>query len=326
MLDASQQREASRGGDGTDADQVAELRRLARESIGPGATTMTVDGKVDLTWRSQQFPGGMRSNATMRFIDMSYQGSESFKGWSVVNLGNTVVMLNPLGEQRRFFSESSRVNPDRRATLSGGIMILERPGRISAVDLFAIQQSRLSDAALWSRVFGSDSDGARKRRSSLTPLGDTVSYYPTESGTVGPTSEFRVGPVLGDRILVLQAGELVALRLTDGETLWRNASAPRSGQMIANDRELIMVTTSLHQAATLTRFNLLDGQTIGQEKWDHGTVWTTSGKNVLTYSESLDNNLLTVRVVDPFSDRVLLETEVAKEQRASRQGARSRSR
>ncbi len=42
-------------------------------------------------------------------------------------------------------------------------------------------------------------------------------------------AEFRVGPVLGDRVLVLQGGDLMAIDLATSETLWRNSMAPQNG-------------------------------------------------------------------------------------------------
>ena len=306
--------------DELDEESLVKLNALARSGIEPGGESLAVEGSVTLDWQNNSLPSAARAGSTQKLVETANLGGNTFKGWTVINLSGAALLQKPLGERQRFSVELRR-GIDRRASISGGMMLLERPGQISALNLFAIRENRIADALLWNRDFGSEGNSVTQRRPIQMPLGDSIWLYPTNTLVSSLTSEFRVGPVLGDRVLILQAGDLLAIRATDGETIWRNSNAPTKGNIVVDGDRVALVSTRGRAGASMHQFHLDDGRDLGEADWTHGDVWTTAGKHVLTYQADQSGVDVRVRLVDPFADRVILET-MSKSNRASNIGTR----
>ncbi|QEF97316.1 Outer membrane protein assembly factor BamB [Stieleria maiorica] len=292
-------------------DATIELQTRAEESLAATESSIDVASPVSLTWKSQSLPGAGRSTFLQAVVDPTLYGGQSFQGWKVVNRGGSVMFQNPDGNVMQLPMDEFRAArvQDRKAKISGGLMILERPGRISAVDLFALQGSRRSDASLWARDFGADGASNTQRKIETTVFGDSNFSYPTNAGAANQISEFRVGPVLGDRVLVLQAGDLLAVDTTNSETLWRNSSAPTLGHILVDQDRVAVVSYMKGIVSSVSQFDLFDGRAIESAEWEHGKVWATSGKHVLAYQVDAKSSAATVRLVDPFAGKVVLEID-----------------
>jgi outer membrane protein assembly factor BamB len=290
---------------------VEELSDLAAKSIGGGFPDLEVTDEVQLTWQSQALPPGARASFAQRISKPTIQAGKSFAGWSIVNNSGAVALLNPIGESSRLTYDSFQQSgvSDRQAIVSGGLLVLEKPGEISVLDLFAVRNNQSADAMLWSRDFSSDRSPSRK--AARTEFGDTIYSYPTNSSAANLISEFRVGPVLGDRMLLLLSGELICLNATDGESLWRNSQAPPIGHMVAEEGRLAVVSFQPNRISEINEFDLLDGRKLGTRPWEYGNVWASSGKHILAYQSAANGASATVRLVDPFRDEVVLEIESA---------------
>ena len=290
-----------------DEESIGNLTTLAKSGIEAGGASISVEGSVELDWQSSSLPRIARSGSTQKLVDLSNRGGNTFQGWALMNLGGVAMLQNPIGVQRPFTTQMRR-GSDQRCTISGGLMLLERPGQVSAIDLFKIRENRIADANLWQRDFGSKGNTVTQRRPIPMPLGDSIWLYPTNSLVSNLTSEFRVGPVLGDRILILQAGDLVAIKAMDGKPIWRNSNAPTKGNIVVDGDRVALVSSRGRLGASLHWFHLADGRSMGESQWDHGDVWATAGKHVLTYQEQQNGSEVRVRLVDPFEDKVVLET------------------
>ncbi|MEO1524481.1 MAG: PQQ-binding-like beta-propeller repeat protein, partial [Planctomycetota bacterium] len=289
-----------------DDETIAMLEKQAESGIDPGGDALAVEGSVSLDWQNNSIPGAARISTSMKLVETANLGGNTFAGWSVLNLSGASFLQKPLGEQQRFAIEMRR-GLDHRATISGGLLLLERAGQISAINLFAIRENRITDATLWKRDFGSEGKSVSQPRSAQMPLGDSIRLYPTNNLINSETSEFRVGPVLGDRVLVLQAGDLLSIRATDGKTIWRNSNAPTKGHMVADDGRVALICNR-RDASTKSLFSLADGRSLEESEWLLGKAWTTAGKHVLTYDEEENGSRVRVRLVNPFNEEVILET------------------
>ena len=284
-------------------------RAISRSTIIPD---IDPELPVNLTWNSQAIPGRARTTFTQTIVHPSLQSGRSFRGTTIVNVAGSVMLQDGNGQSMPLPLDEFRAatrSQDRKAKLSGGLLILERPGRVSAIDLFAMKTSRRRDALLWSRDFGAEGAIVNQRKTETTPFGDSSFSYPANSGAANIISEFRVGPLLGDRLLVLQTGDLIAVDTTNRETLWRNSDAPTIGHMLAHEGQVAVVSYMKGIMSTVTKFDLLDGRKLDSSYWEYGKVWTTSGKHVLAYQLDAKSSAATVRLIDPFSGDVVLETE-----------------
>ncbi|MCA9135096.1 MAG: PQQ-binding-like beta-propeller repeat protein [Planctomycetales bacterium] len=291
--------------------EMKELQGTIRQKIEQESPRLDLSTPISLTWQSQAMPSSARSAFMQTVVRPALNGGQTFKGWTVINRGGSVMFQDANGNDLPLPMDEFRTtrSSDRKATISGGLMILERPGRISAIDLFSVRSNRRTDALLWTLDFGADGATVTKSRINTTPFGDSSFSYPTNSSAANVNSEFRVGPLLGDRLLVLQSGELMAVDASNSETLWRNSDAPTLGHIVVADKRVAVVSYVTAADATVTQFDLLDGRKLSTSPWEYGKVWATNGTHVLSYEMDSKDSAATVRLVNPFSGDVLLETE-----------------
>ncbi len=135
-------------------------------------------------------------------------------------------------------------------------MVVVMPDGLIGVDLFNLLADN-GDAVCWQRSMSGDGGPVARRRSAITPFDDqVVRYYIASNVTSNIIPEFRLGPIMGDRVLILQGGDLMAIDLLTDETLWRNSSAPLSGAVLCDGRRVAVVSPSTEEVVF---FDLLDG-------------------------------------------------------------------
>ncbi|MCC9599871.1 PQQ-binding-like beta-propeller repeat protein [Stieleria sp. JC731] len=291
-----------------------EIEKSIADITAEGEAVAKIDPtqSVSINWQQSSTMGISRTPTTQYTVRPTIDGGESFNGWTIANLPNAVMMQTPIGQYVPMPMDEYRSvrNSDRAATISGGLMISERPGRISAIDMTQMQTGRRNDALLWTRDFGGNGSNV-KRQSKPTAFGDTVYSYPTNSLAANVISELRIGPIMGDRMLALHSGELLAISTATGEVMWRNSEAPAVGHMVVDSGKIAIASYMRGVVSTLTKFDLYDGQKADSKDWTFGDIWTSAGKHVLAYQVNDKQSGATVRLINPFDvdNQVVLETE-----------------
>lgn len=291
-------------------ERWSEIEALGKGSQEQNADFLDLSADVTLQWSSQRMSGSSINQLnTPDVAGAKHLYGETFRGWNVISDATSVWTQNPLGEPRRLSIQRMATRSYRgyQVAMNGGVMLMVRQGDVTAVDLFKLRSPPRGDLVLWQRTFGSGSL-APKRRSGTSPFGDLIEK--NVIGTLG--HEFYVGPMLGDRVIVLQGGELMAIDLLNEETLWRNSDAPIGGVVLC-DGEKIAVVRHFEMKPRLETevayFNVHDGEKISSKAWEHGAIWASAGKHVLCYSNTDDQSTRRVSLVDAFSGQVVLETE-----------------
>ncbi|MAI72439.1 MAG: hypothetical protein CMM01_16220 [Rhodopirellula sp.] len=284
-----------------DAELLDETRRTAEEALVEKAWPANVKAK---------WTGGTRSrypNGTSIQVSLDVQAGEQFRGFELLGTSGSIALRGPDGVPKplslfgRSFGRSFGTQ-HWRAMVSGGVMVIHTTTHLFAVDLAKVNKPG-SDSILWSReILGSVGRGLNLETTS-TPFGDQVSNFRLESSNMRERPEYRVGPVLGDRVLVLRGGELKAISLQDGEEIWRTNAAPKSG-FVLSDGQRVAVVSSTSQETVF--FDIADGRELDRTKFEFGELWRSAGENVLCYHETDEDNVFDVKIVNPFTGKVLL--------------------
>jgi hypothetical protein len=286
------------------ADEIDRLAELAlRSEAAPHW-----DDYVSLTWDAQQTRQRGFSIPGQRVASTEVVAGKSYEHWRLVSEGSTpLAMRDGTGQLRPVTMEGfdRRADGDRETWICGTFMLILMPTELVGVDLQHVMAGD-GEAVMWQRGLGGDGAPIAKRRSETTPFEDQiVRYYLTDGASSNVLPEFRVGPVLGDRILVLQGGDLMALDLQSAETLWRNSTAPRSGAVLADDGKVAVVSPVTGEVVF---FDVLDGRRLNATTWKFGNVWATAGAHALCWKENADSQgVFDIQLVNPFTGDVLLQ-------------------
>ena len=295
----------------TDDDGVASVVDEVQLQREWNATRAKVDvnQEVTLSWQTQSIPGAARMQQSQQIVMPKIHGGRTFQGWRIISRVGSIMLQDPNGDALPLPINDFGRTRDSRASISGGLMLLERPGHIAAVDLFSIRTNRNRDAQLWTKNFGGDGLASTKSSTETTIFGDRISSYPSNAPAANLNSEFRVGPCLGDRLLVLQAGDLLAVDTISGETIWQNSNAPLLGHIVVDGGQVAVVSSRPGVPAEVTTFDLLDGRKIGSTPWNQGRIWTSNDRHVLCYTLGENGSSAKVRLVNPITKQVHLETD-----------------
>lgn len=266
---------------------------------------------------------------SLRATAPSIQGGNSYRGWVITNDYLGTRLQDPLGTTLsipappRPSGSSSQSNCV--GIFSGGAFLLQRAGKLSMLDMTTIATQRRSDMLRWSQDFAKETGGSITRRSRATVFGDAQPRY---FGTTGSTSqsEFRVGPILGDRVIVLNNSTLSAIDVMTGDRIWARSGVPGTGQMIAKDDLVALVTPSQYgnnlTDGTVNVYSISDGRLVDTRPWKHGEVWSANGNHVLAYQQETGASVATVRLVEPMTDKVVQEIEAPVAQPVNDEGTR----
>jgi len=288
-------------GDSYDQDRAKEIRQAAQSKINPVSWSKS----ADLNWEPRPRPN---SRVTFRQLvsPTKIQAGQQFEGWALVSdSANAISLRDSAGLIRRVPTEplQSRNGEDRKSKICGGFLAVMTTNGLSGVDMFRLHSGG-GDAVFWNRSFGVQGMPLARSTTETNPFNDKViRYYMISSGAKRIVPELKLGPILGDRLIVLQGGDLLAIDLLSGETLWRNSNAPNSGVVLADgDRVAVVSPASRRQDF----FNVMDGRKLGTAKWGHGKIWAAAGTNVLSFQDRPDKQI-DVKLVNPFTDTVLLQ-------------------
>jgi outer membrane protein assembly factor BamB len=284
-----------------DRDRAAEIRQAAEAKV----IDVSWPDSAQLTWESRQ--SSIRNVAyRQRTSPTKVQAGQQFEGWMLVSdRASAIAMRDPMGLVRRVPAERirSRDSTDKHAQICGGFMAVMTTSGLTGIDLFRLLSGD-GDAILWNRSFGPQSGSLARGQRKTTPFDDQViRYYITTGGATQNRPELKLGPIVGDRLILLQGGELLAIDLLTSATLWRNSNAPKSGVIVTDGQRVAVVSPV---AKRVDFFNLMDGRKVGSEKWIHEDIWSATETNVLAYQEG-SNQKTTVKLINPFSGEVLLE-------------------
>jgi hypothetical protein len=139
----------------------------------------------------------------------------------------------------------------------------------------------------------------------VTPFDDRLVRYDIGSiNTANSIPEFRLGPILGDRVLMLQGGDLLAVDLLTTETLWRNSTAPPSGAVLCDGERVAVVSPATNEVVF---FSLHDGQRLMSEPWQGGEIWEATSTHVLSYRETNTAQRYDLLLTNPFTGQAVLQ-------------------
>lgn len=292
-------------------ERISEINAGLRETAWPEQVSLTWDARTTRIIRSL--------SQTQRFSELRRLAGEQIKGWKLYGEGSSPLsLMSPEGMRLRIAVDGDVSEAEKTAVVSGGTMVVVTRKDLIAVNLHALF-SGIGDPVLWQRPITGDGGAPMSRRSSVTPFDDKVVRYAVDNSmTSAVIPEFALGPVLGDRVIVLQGGDLIALDLITADTLWRNAAAPVSGAVVSDGERLAVVSDATR---TVAYFDPVDGRQLGTEDWEGGQIWSSLGSHVLSYRPSEVPDQFKVQLTNPFSGAVILEHEAMRANRARGDGA-----
>jgi len=286
----------------SNADRVDQIRKAAKAKI----SEYSWPEKATLQWAPRR--ASIRNMAYNQKISVTrIQSGQQFEGWTLISQPNSsIVLRDPSGLIRgvRGGRNPRQDGSDKQALISGGFMAILSARGLTGVDLFRLQAGE-NDAVLWNRSLGAQSTPMARRHSQTNLFNDQqIRYLINAPGDVQNPPELRLGPIVGDRLIVLQGGELLALDVLTSTTLWRNSKAPKSGVIVCDGNQVAVVSS---KSKRVDFFDVMDGRKIDSKAWVHEKVWEATETHVLSYQQRADK--ATIKLVNPFSGEVLLETE-----------------
>jgi len=283
-----------------DAKLLDEIRNTAEQDLVEKAWPANVKSN----WIGR--PRAGYSSGTSSHASVEVQAGEQFRGLEVFSIGTNIVVRAPDGVSKtislggRPIVRSSGSN-HLRAMVSGRVMIVQTLSRLVAIDLAKLYKTN-TNSILWTRVISGSGGDELTVQSTATPFGDQVRSFRLKSTNMN-RPEFQVGPVLGDRVLVLRGGELKARSIQTGEEIWQTNTAPKSG-FVLSDGQRVAVVSSTDKETVF--FDIVDGRELGRKPFEFGEPWRTAGENVLCYQETEQDNVFDIKLVNPFTEKVLL--------------------
>ncbi len=264
--------------------------------------------EVNLSWVSQQIISTGFNVPAQRFAATRHIAGKQFENWVLLGEGSSpLAMRDPnKGSIRQIVLESvdRSLDTDKEAIVCGSFMVIVLPTELIGVNLRSVVAAD-GEAVVWRRSLSGDGGAIARRRSDTNPFeAQIIKYAMVNTSSINDNAEFRLGPVLGDRIIMGQGSELIALDLETKEPLWRNSDAPSSGAILEQDGRVAVVSPS---SKKVDYFNLLDGRKLESKPWTHGDRWAAAGRNVLCYAKTDEKRVYVIRLVDAFTGEVKLE-------------------
>ncbi|TWT54432.1 PQQ enzyme repeat protein [Rubripirellula amarantea] len=294
--------------EGLEPNQIERLDEITK-------LTNAVNGEyewpapVTLKWPSTRSPAAARFMSTSTHKTATLSGL-TFDGWRLVTEPNAQLAIRDSSGGSHPLAINGAMQNDsdyKEANISGGLMMITMASQLMCIDLAHVEKND-GEGIMWTKGLTGDGSPLAQSRRSTTPFGDEVVRYNINASTPSKViSEFTVGPILGDRIAVLQGGDLYVIDLMTSETIWRNSTAPKGGNVVCKGNQIAVVSESSREIAI---FDLRDGRLIEKKPWTQGFIWESAGPYVLAYSAT-DPSRKThnIRLVDPFNDAVVLEQE-----------------
>ncbi len=298
-----------------DFDGGEALDELVKQ-LGSVQEPMKWSETAEMNWqpRPERTRAGIVSTAMV--AETKVVAGDQFRGWRLVSEDAYAMALRDTRGYPRGIpiqtQDQQREVSQNEAKIVGGVMVVVTPNAMLGIDLHRLEE-QTEDPLLWRHGFSSDETAALRRRSNPTRFGDQVFQFTMIAGEVARSvPKFSLGPILGDRVLALQGGDLICLDLRTGETLWHTLGAPTSGEVLVQGDEVAVVSD---EEKRLVFYNLHDGRKVRETVWTQGQIWWGEANHVLTYASTEVERQYQVRLINPFSGNVLLETSAMESNR-----------
>ncbi len=252
-------------------------------------------------------------------LDVQARSGQHVQAFQIITEdGKSLAIRNPEGRVTASISGEPSEGGDgiRAAMIDGGTLVALMPRELIAVDLFAAVSGR-SDALLWRHPWRDELGGRQARSvSSATPFGDYNKRYeiseprrgdrPDEPRQTSP-GEYRLGPIHGNQVFVLNAGQLQAFDLARRGLQWSTGGVAQAGWVLAADDQVAVVSRTGNQGM-VERFRTIDGKRLDQHTWPlDERLWFATGRHLLTYKTVSTNLPESVTLTDVFSNEVVLQ-------------------
>ncbi|PHQ35371.1 oxidoreductase [Rhodopirellula bahusiensis] len=246
---------------------------------------------VNLEWQSMRMPrsSGMMMN-DRRYAKTTHLMGRQLRGWSAMSDNmNSLALMNPYGIHRSIPIEgfSGMRSLGNELTYSGGLMLLLTQSELIAIDLFRTLGANGEEAIRWRRTLGTDGQPVAKRRSAATPFGNQIYRNMMVSATAdNGEAQLILGPVLGDRLFLLQGTELICLDAVSGEERWRTPTEAVGNAVVHANGRVLVVSKTQNQ---IESYDIHDGGLLGIQKRSIGSVIASLGSHVLTVTQVRKN-------------------------------------
>ncbi|MCM2371153.1 outer membrane protein assembly factor BamB family protein [Aporhodopirellula aestuarii] len=241
--------------------------------------------EVDLQWQSSRLPQTQPLVSDRRYARTTRLMGRRMLGWQAISDNNPLALLDHDGIPRPVPVEglSNRNSSDKEVTISGGLMLVLTPSELIAIDLFRVSAGGVNEIVRWRQSLHPDGQPVAKRRSETSKFGDQVYRYVSNSPTANADdAQLRLGPVLGDRLFLLQGEDLVCYHCVTGEQLWRSRTGlPGSGVVVGDGR----VGVLSERADAVAYFDWFDGSLLESKKMPIDSVIATLGSHALLVSK-----------------------------------------
>lgn len=320
--------------DGLAEDGLTVLERLRNRSDAPESESLAeLEDELEALRQNFEWPEDARviwepqprrTRATMSFrqqlADTTIQYGEEFRDWRLNSEGAFALGIrDPNGGSRGIplrFESQQRDMRQNEAKIAGGMMVIITSNALIGVDMHRLRD-RDAECVLWAYNLSSDGTSQLNRRSRPTRFGDQVYHYKMDA-SVAKNGEprFSIGPIQGDQIVALQAGDLIALDLMTGGIRWRNADAPLGGLVLSDGKEIAIIS---EEEKRTFFYHALDGRKLRETPWEHGMLWAGEGKHALSYQEIPGRSReFSVRLVNPFDQTVVFDKMTYEANRTTR--------
>jgi hypothetical protein len=266
--------------------------------------------KVDLEWQSIRMPRSSMMMNDRRYAKTTHLMGRQLRGWNAMSDSmNSLALINPYGIHRSIPVEgfSGMRSFGRELTYSGSLMLLLTQSELIAIDLFRTLGVNREDPIRWRRTLGTDGQPVAKRRSAATPFGNQIYRNMMVSATAdNGDAQLILGPVLGDRLFLLQGTELICLDTVTGEERWRTTTEAVGTAVVHADDRVMVVSQAQNQ---IESYDIHDGELLATQDRAIGSVISSLGAHLLTVTQVNKN----VSVPSDASEEMQANLEAAKE-------------
>lgn len=256
-------------------------------------------GQVDLQWEAMRLPPTQALMPDRRYTRTTRLLGQQTLGWRAISDNNPLALLDHDGITHSIMVDglTNRNSSDKEVTLSGGLMLVLTPSELIAIDLFRALARGTDEAVRWRQSLHPDGQTVAKRRSETSKFGDQIYRYVSNSPTANADdAQLRLGPVLGDRLFLLQGRELICYDVVTGTQIWRTqTSIPGSG-VVAGDGRVAVLSERADQVAY---FDWYDGREITAKSLQVDSVAATVGRHVLMITK-VDKQEGETELDDPY--------------------------
>lgn len=282
----------------TEQQKAAEQTLSEYAARGSQRSVQQWPANVNLEWKSSRMHPAHALTTNRRYAKTIHVMGRTTQGWQAVSDNNPLALLNDQGIARAITIEglTSRNSSDKEITLSGGLMLVLTPSELIAIDLFRFLANQPEGTVRWRRSLSPDGQAVAKLRSEKSKFGDEIYRYLTNTRTANADeAQLRLGPVLGDRLFLLQGNDLICFDTVNGQTMWRtDIGFPGSG-VVARDGRVAVISEKSDQVISLDWY---DGRLIESQPMQFGQLMTTIGHHALIVS-SHDESDESVDLYDP---------------------------